>query len=104
MCNPVRTFHCIIRDALEDAHLETHEYIEPLTNRETVEPIPMPLSVLRRAELQHIRRVIGCHGYQLAEANGLTENQRFHLALRDTDHANPQTTLYRRGTRGFQNY
>ncbi len=99
MCNPVRTFHCIIEHALEDANINVLEYIDPLMNRENVEPVPMPLSVLNRVERRDLQRVIGHHQYRLADQNGLTEDHRTHLTLRDTDHANPQARLYRRGIR-----
>ena len=99
MCNPVRIFHCIVEHALEDANINVLEYIDPLMNRENVEPVPMPLSVLNRVERRDLQRVIGHHQYRLADQNGLTEDHRTHLTLRDTDHANPQARLYRRGTR-----
>lgn len=99
MCNPVRTFHCIVRDALQKAHIDVCEYIEPLTNRENVDPIRMPLSVLKLAERQSLQGNINNHEYRLAEENGLTEHQRTYLTLRDTDHASPQNGLYRRGSR-----
>ena len=99
MCNPVRTFHCVVRDALGDAQLDVLEYIEPLMDRKNVEPVPMPLSVLYANERQSLLEALGSDEYSLAEANGLTLNQRLHLRLRDTDHATPQTGPYRRGIR-----
>ena len=99
MCNPVRTFHCIVRDALGDAQLDILEYVEPLMDRETIEPVPMPLSVLHENERRSLRQEIGGDDYRLAEEHGLTVNQRLYLRLRDTDHAAPQAGLYRRGIR-----
>ena len=99
MCNPVRTFHCVVRDALGDAQLDVLEYIEPSMDRENVEPVPMPLSLLDEDEQRSILEDIGGDEYRLAEGNGLTVNQRLHLKLRDTDHATPQAGSYRRGIR-----
>ena len=99
MCNPVRTFHCIVRDALGDVHLDILDYVDPLMDREEVEPLPMPLSVLKQHELQSLRKSIGHDQLLLAYQNGLSENQRFHLRLRDTDNAAPQGRVYQRGIR-----
>lgn len=99
MCNPVRTFHCIARDALTNPQIDVLEYVEPLANREEVEPVPMPLCKLNRDEKQNLRESIGLDAYRLAEENGLTMNQRLHIELRDTDHAAPQAGSYRRGNR-----
>ena len=99
MCNPVRTFHCIVRDALGNVNLEVLDYVDPLMDRERVEPLPMPLSVLKQNERQKLRENISHNEYLLAQENGLTENHRFHLRLRDTDHAAPQGRVYQRGIR-----
>ena len=99
MCNPVRTFHCTVRDSLGDAQLDVLEYIEPMMDRESVEPVPMPLSVLKKNEQRALRDGIGGDEYRFAEENGLNADQRLYLKLRDTDHATPQAGLYRRGIR-----
>ena len=99
MCSPIRTFHCTVQDALEEAQLDILEYIDPLMNRENVEPVPMPLSVLNQDERRSLRECIGRDDYRLVEETGLIANQRHHLELRDTDHAAPQAGSYRRGIR-----
>ena len=99
MCNPARTFHCIVRDSLGNAHLDVLEYVEPIVDRESVEPVPMPLSVLKKHERRGLREDIGDAEYRFAAENGLNTDQRLCLKLRDTDHATPQTGLYRRGIR-----
>lgn len=99
MCNPVRTFHCLVTDALEDPQIEVLEYVGPLTDRETVEPMPMPLSILRKNERTALRQRLGDYAYSAVETNGLDEEERLYLPLRDTDHASPQVRSYRRGVR-----
>ena len=99
MCNPVRTFHCMVRDALENPKIEILEYVEPLTDRITVEPAFMPSSLLKISERSVLRQYIDPGSYIAAEASGLDEMQRLHLRLRDTDHAAPQASSYRRGVR-----
>lgn len=99
MCNPIRTFHCIVKEALSNPKIDVKEYVEPLTDREGVQPIPMPLSKLNEEEKLTIRNIIGRDAYELAEQRGLTMEQRFHLQLRDTDHPRPQQELYHRGQR-----
>ncbi|MCY3853187.1 MAG: MamI family restriction endonuclease [Gammaproteobacteria bacterium] len=100
MCNPIRTFHCIAKNVLEDPQLEVLEYVEPLTDRTTIEPILMPLSALNDGEKEHLHQCMGDHAYALAEKNGLSAQQRLSLlTLRDTDYASPQQSSYQRGVR-----
>ena len=99
MCNPVRTFHCVVCDALDNAQLEVREYIEPMVDRATVKPVRMPLARLTANEQRDLRQRIGDDAYRVVVETGLDENQRLSLVLRDTDHAAPQAGLYRRGVR-----
>ena len=99
MCNPVRTFHCVVANALDDPQLAVHEYIEPLADREAVEPMPMPVSVLKPDERRQLRRELGDKAFHAVTSNGLDSEQRLVLSLRDTDHATPQMRSYRRGAR-----
>lgn len=102
MCNPVRTYHAIVRDAIRNPQLEVLEYVEPTTDRATIEPIPMPLSILKKGERAAVRRELGDAVYTAAEPVGLSAAQRSRLVLRDTDHAAPQDRTYRRGARGAE--
>ena len=99
MCNPVRTFHCMVTAALDNPQLDIQEYIEPLVDRATVEPLPMPLSLLQSNERVALRQHIGDRAYSVARARGLDQPQRLSLRLRDTDHASPQAGSYHRGVR-----
>ena len=99
MCNPVRTFHCVVTEALEDPQVEILEYVEPLDDREQVDPMPMPVSVLNAHEKRRIQGEIGVSAFDVARSAGLDADQRLSLSLRDTDHATPQSGLYRRGAR-----
>ena len=99
MCNPVQTFHCIVRDALKRPAFDNMRYINPRSDRSRITPVPMPVSALNNTEKNGIRRQIGDRAYAVASTEGLTESQRLLLELRDTDHANPQTQSYRRGAR-----
>ena len=99
MCNPVRTFHCIVENALGDPNIRVLEYVEPLVDRADVDPIPMPLSVLRENEREFLRAANEHQYVTVAQRQQLTEHQRAPLELRDTDRAMPQTRSYRRGDR-----
>lgn len=99
MCNPVRTFHCLVTDALKDPQIDVREYVEPFTDRATIEPVRMPLSRLSRTERTAMRGFLGPELYADAEANGLDEKQRLMLRLRDTSHATPHSASYQRGRR-----
>lgn len=99
MCNPVQTFHCIVRNALSDPEFEDVSYIEPSIDRQTINPLPMPLSILNDNERQAIERHLGEQFYSDVEIKDLDSMQRLLLPLRNTDFANPQNRLYRRGDR-----
>ena len=97
MCNPVRTFHCIINNALSDPVINVTEYIEPLENRSMVDPIPMPFSVLNPEERKIVKKHLSNNQYKKLQTEGLGVDLRMSLNLRDTDHAAPQHISYRRG-------
>lgn len=99
MCNPVRTFHCIVKDALLCPSLKVLEYVEPSIDRASLEPMLMPTSILKSTELDQLRGSMGDESFAVAEETGLYEGQRMALGLRDTDHASPQSRSYRRGAR-----
>ena len=98
MCNPVRTFHCIVSNSLNNPTFSDMEHIEPTANREDLSPVPMPISVLSHNEKVVVRQQLGMERF-IAAAEGLDEEQRMMLNLRDTDHATPHGGLYRRGDR-----
>ena len=89
MCNPVRVFHCIVRSSLNNPTFSDMEHVEPTANREDLAPVPMPLSVLSNNEKVLVRQRLGMERF-IAAAEGLDEEQRMMLDLRDTDHATPQ--------------
>lgn len=99
MCNPVRIFHSVVKNAMKDPCLDILEYIKPDMNRAAVEPLPMPLSLLNKHEQKSLRQGIGNDAYITVEKTGLSANQRLSLTLRNTDHASPQTRSYRRDIR-----
>ena len=99
MCNPLRTFHCVVENALADFQITVAEYVEPNQDRAAVIPVQMPLSTLNRKECALIKSHIGRDAYTEAEVNGLDWEQRLLIPLRDTDRANPQGRSYQRGRR-----
>ena len=99
MCNPVRTFHCTVDDALGEFQVQVLEYVDPARDRADIEPVPMPVSVLRSDEVAVLRDSIGEDEFRWAVANGLDWRQRLVLELRDTDRATPQSRAYQRGAR-----
>ena len=99
MCNPVRVFHCVVENALENPQIKVLEYVKPTTDRATVAPVLMPMSVLTTSEKSTLIKKMGDSVYSAAKAKGLDEVQRMSLPLRKTDHAAPQARSYRRGVR-----
>jgi len=99
MCNPARTFHCVVTDALENPQINVLEYIGPTIDRATVEPVRMPVSLLKRDERDVLHSRIDDRAFTRAEKIGLDERQRMFLPFRDIDHASPHSRVYQRGVR-----
>lgn len=99
MCNPIRTFHSIVTDALSDPKIEMKEYIMPEEDRSNISPTPMPLSILTQEEKRLLHSNLSDDEYEISEISGLDEFQRLSLNLRGTDFASPQSRSYRRGSR-----
>lgn len=99
MCNPVRVFHSIVHDAVEQPTVEVLEFVSPMTDRSTLEPAPMPLDVLNQREASQIIDKWGSHVYANRKTPGLTERQRSILKLRQTDIPISQRRAYQRGMR-----
>ena len=99
LCNPVRIFHATVTGALDRASIHVKDYIDPDTDRSSLNPVPMPLSILNDREKRTLRQSLGVRGYAEAATNGLDESQRSELELRATDRASPQNRSYQRGVR-----
>lgn len=54
-CNPIRTFECLIRNIDTNAEVVINNYLEPNLERDnSIEPLPMPTSLLRPNEWQEL--------------------------------------------------
>jgi hypothetical protein len=100
MCNPILVFHCIVTNASTKPAISVKQYVQPSIDRSTITPVPMPVEVLNASEKATLLRILGHKEFQLSAQNGLSVHQRECLELRDTDHATPQASSYRRGVRG----
>lgn len=52
LCNPINIFTCIINDANNKPTLKITKYIKPCTDRSTISPEKMPISLLNQSELE----------------------------------------------------
>ena len=99
MCNPVRVFHCVVRDALENPRFADFHIADPEADRGDIDPEPMPFDLLNATEVDLLREYMDDDALSATRNAGLTETQRRLLALRDTDHATPHFQPYSRGDR-----
>lgn len=99
MCNPVRIFHCIVRDALHNFAIDVAEYIDPRQDREAVPPIRMPFSTLNARERDLMRVNLGASAYEDLTDRGLDSKQRLLMPLRDAARSSSQSRRYQRGQR-----
>ncbi|HJQ68098.1 MAG TPA: MamI family restriction endonuclease [Blastocatellia bacterium] len=106
MCNPIRTFACVITNANTDPRIDIQHYVEPDADRSALESVLMPLGVLETGELYQIidratlaelnemlkdkvrskaeLYALGAEGVR-ANFKGINEQLRSYLTLRDTD-------------------
>ena len=99
MCNPVRVFHCVVRDALEDPRFSEFELTSPTADRSAMEPEAMPFDLLHDPEKAVLQEASEAGSPMTIQVTGLNEEQRQLLTLRDTDHAAPQRRPYSRDAR-----
>ena len=51
LCNPVRTFFCIVHDANTNPRFELVDYVEPDVDRSTIASLDMPAKLLKPDEV-----------------------------------------------------
>ena len=97
MCNPVRTLHCLVEDAISaEPKLSLLSYVNPKDERDSLAPHPMPWSLLEEPEIEKLRRKLPEATLNSTIRNGLSEQDRSLLELRDTDYPSPQSHRYSR--------
>jgi len=80
MCNPVKVFQCDITNSLgENPNIYISHYIEPNQDRTNLTSEIMPKALLNKEEL----KILADSGVDIS--NGVDENARKFLKLRDTD-------------------
>ena len=81
MCNPIKTFECIIKNALSESEINIVKYIQPDRNRSTLESEKMPIELLTTNEYN----ILKSHIPNIDNISTLDEKERIFLQLRDTD-------------------
>lgn len=83
MCNPIKTFECIIKNSLtENAELNITHYVAPDIDRANLQSELMPANLLNKQERDTL--MSANVGFE-ANTKYITEEIRSHLTLRDTD-------------------
>ena len=59
MCNPIKVFSCIIKDANKNPRIENIFYVSPEIDRNTLASEKMPAKVLTRKEVPELLEMIG---------------------------------------------
>jgi len=81
MCNPIKTFECIITNAMKDYEINIIKYIQPNANRYNIESEIMPFNLLSINEYNLLKSKIPNFNNKTL----LNEKIRNYLSLRDTD-------------------
>lgn len=81
MCNPIKTFECIITNAMKNYEINIIKYIQPNANRYNIESEIMPFNLLSINEYNLLKSKIPNFNNKTL----LNEKMRNYLSLRDTD-------------------
>ena len=95
MCNPIKTFSCIITNANTEPSISIDYFLDPKANRADIESESMPYSLLNKHEKSYLT-----HTYPTEIKNitpFVTEKMRGYLRLRDTDIISEAKMPYIRG-------
>ena len=92
MCNPIKTFECIIRNAGTEPEIEITHYVDPRADRKDMPSENLPAKLLKDPEIAALRS----HGIEIDENDSVDEEAKRFLCLRDTSRAMPHKTAYRR--------
>lgn len=93
MCNPIKTFECIIRNANSTtANIKIDHYVKPDVDRSELPSEDMPTNVLNRIECAKLRK----SGIPIDSLSAINERMRLVLSLRNTSKAMPHKTAYHR--------
>ena len=93
MCNPIKTFECVIRDANSpSASAELLYYVEPDADRSELLSEDMPTSLLNKSERAVLRR----NGVDLDAVTAIDETTRRLLSLRNSSKPMPHQNEYHR--------
>lgn len=92
LCNPIKTFECIVRNSDTTPKLDITRYVAPDADRAELPSENLPVCLLNKIERTLLQR----HGYDLENCAGLDEAAKRLLPLRDTSEAHPQKKKYTR--------
>lgn len=82
MCNPIKIFECNIKDSLSDNPQPIiNHYVQPAQSRKNLPSEIMPVSLLNKYE----KIILKNKGIDLKNIEGISEELRKFLPLRDTD-------------------
>ena len=92
LCNPIKTFECIIKNANSSPKIQITKYVTPQTDRAELPSEDMPIELLKKEEITYLIK----KGVKLDGLKALPEEYRNLLPLRDTSEAKPQKQTYHR--------
>lgn len=92
LCNPIKTFECIVRNADKKPEIEITHYVDPKKDRSCLPSEDLPCDLLSRKE----RTFLQGKGFDLDATSLLGEDIKSILPLRTTSEAKPQKTAYHR--------
>ena len=92
LCNPIKTFECVVHDAYTQPEIEFLHYTQPDEDRVGISSEPLPVELL----LEEEKSILAKHGYDMNNIAVVDEAGKKLLPLRDTSEAHPQKTIYHR--------
>lgn len=92
LCNPIKTFECIIHDSNNDPKVEITTFVPPDSDRSKLPSEELPTDLLNASEIAILQR----KGIDTSKTGSLNEEIKKFLPLRKTSEAKPQKRIYHR--------
>lgn len=58
LCNPIKIFSATVTDSLNNPEIHINKFVNPSTDRSTLESLPMPINLLKRNELIYLSQTV----------------------------------------------
>ncbi len=92
LCNPIKTFECIIHDAINQPEIDINHYVDPKVDRSQMASENMPAALLSPGEIN----ILAKHKIKVPPNGMINEQTKMFLPVRDEGKSSSQEEEYHR--------